>query len=194
MKRRDAIVPFCLCALLAVDGSTRTVAAAVVQEEDVSRQVFVRDVAASADGISGVLVNRSGKIIRDVRLLIRHSWVWTHEQRPGEESPGESYFTTVPNDIPAGSSVRFTYRPRGGGLAADKGTGGHFDTSVDVMGFTEVTMPGERSGEGGDAPHSPLTVEPPTDEHDGSSRGADPRGAPGLPSGAPPSTRRVDPL
>ena len=193
MKRHDAIVPFCLCALLTVGGSIRAAAAAVVQEEDVSRQVFVRDVAASADGISGVLVNRSGKIIRDVRLLIRHSWVWTHEQRPGEESPGESYFTTVPNDIPAGSSVRFTYRPRGGGLAADKGPGGHFDTSVDVMGFTEVTMPGERSGEGGDAQHSPLTVEPPTDERDGS-RGADPRSAPGLPSGAPPSTRRVDPL
>jgi hypothetical protein len=193
MDKRHPVLPLCVWALVVVGlGLPRAASAAVVEDEDASQQVVVRNVSESADGISGVLLNRSNKIVRDVKLLIRHSWVWSHERKPGEESPGESYFTTVPNDIPAGSSVRFTYRPRGGVMGDE--SGGHFDTSVDVVGYTEVTMPGERADHVDQAPGGRLTVEPPSGDRDGGYRGGDPRSAPGLPSDAPPSTRRVDPF
>jgi hypothetical protein len=120
--------------------------AGLVPEDTVAHDVVVREVSAGADGVSGMVVNRSDKTVRNVQLLIRHSFVWRNERHPGSDSPGESYFTTVPNDIPPGSSARFVYRPS---TSLPTGESGHFDTAVEVMGFTEVVAVGsDRSQEG----------------------------------------------
>jgi len=122
------------------------VGATTVSDAGVSRDVAVRDVSSGPDGVTGVLVNRTDTTVRNVQLLVRHSWVWNNERHPGEDSPGESYYTTVPNDIPPGGSVRFTYRPPGG--VDSNETGGHFATDVQVTGFTQVTYPAAaQSGE-----------------------------------------------
>jgi hypothetical protein len=87
--------------------------------------------------VSGTLVNRTDHSVRDVRLLIRHEWLWNEEMSPGPDylNPGRAVFHTVEGVIPAQGRKEFVYRPdpvlRGGGS-------GSFRTKVEVAGFTKI--------------------------------------------------------
>ena len=95
----------------------------------------VRDVTLADDGtVSGLVVNRSGQVLRDVRLLINYEWLWKNEFRPGTDSPGRADYYTLPQEIPPGGSVRFTYRPE---EPLSRRSDGRFETSVHVAGLTE---------------------------------------------------------
>ncbi len=114
----------------------RTTAVARAQTLIAAEQpVVVRDVSTRGGVVSGVLVNRSGKLLRDVRLLFQHTWLWSDEMHPGEESPGRVDYYTVKNDLPPNGTVEFTYRPDPPLPHRDDG---HFETSVDVVGWTEI--------------------------------------------------------
>src|SRR2546428_12856831 len=82
----------------------------VVPSERVAESVALRDVTVEGDVVSGVLTNRSGKILRDVQLLIQHDWRWKNEFRPGEDNPGRAVYYTVPGEIPPGGPTTVTYR------------------------------------------------------------------------------------
>ena len=115
-------------------GTTVVASIAGKPEDSFAQEVAVRHVAAGDDSVSGVVVNQSDETVRDVRLLIRHSFVWGNEFHPGPDSPGESHFTTVRESIPPGSSARFDFQLP----ASTTDVPGHFDTSIDVVGYTEV--------------------------------------------------------
>jgi hypothetical protein len=107
----------------------------IVAEEQLARSVGLRDVEAKGGDISGVLVNTSGKVVRDVELLIRYAWLWNDEFRPGVESPGRVVYFTVRGEIPPGGREAFTYRvepPLAGGSE------GRFLPSVEVVGLAEA--------------------------------------------------------
>lgn len=97
--------------------------------------VDVADVTVRDGAVSGVLINRSSRVLRDVRLLIRHAWVWKDERQPGEDNPGFAAYYVVRDTILPGGRLRFTHTPSS---PLPRRTDGHFETSVEVVGFEEV--------------------------------------------------------
>ena len=96
--------------------------------------VAVREVTTADGVVEGVLTNRSTRLVRDVRLLVRHTWLWAREHSPGETSPGRATYVTVPEAIPPGGEIRFRHRAEPLAERPD----GHFKTTVEVVGYTEV--------------------------------------------------------
>ena len=109
---------------------------ALASGQDVAATVAVRDLQVQRDGtVSGALENTSHRLLRDVRLLVQHTWHWKSERAPRRDNPGRADYYTVPDEIPAGGTVRFTYKPKSPLPARSDG---HFETSVEVMSFTEI--------------------------------------------------------
>ena len=122
-----------VCALL---GAVAVAAAqAPVSPQQAAQVVTVNDVSAQNGTVSAVLVNKSPHLVRDVRLLIRRAWVWENERHPGEDSPGTAEYYIVRNTILPGQSLRITQTPSPPLLERRDG---HFETSVEVVGFEEV--------------------------------------------------------
>ena len=107
----------------------------LVANQDTSQTVTVSGVSLQNGAISGSLVNKSPRLLRDVRLLIRLTWFWKNERHPGDDSPGRSDYFTVTEEIPPGGSTSFTYRPSPPLPQRDDG---HFEAAAQVVGFTEI--------------------------------------------------------
>jgi len=127
----------------------------IVPEDRLGQDVVVRNVQGHDDGtVSGTLVNQSGKRLRDVRLVIRHLWLWNDEVHPGTDDYSRADYYTVPSEISPGGQVEFTYRPA---TSLQEGRRGHFETDVRVASVVEVT--------GGSAsPTAGTRAEPPAGE------------------------------
>mgnify|MGYP003575319329 CR=1 FL=1 len=95
----------------------------------------LRNVTVKDGEVAGEVVNNSKSTLRDVQLRILYSWRWKNEFHPGKDDPGTAVFMTVDKEIPAGQSARFEYKPSPP-LSARKD--GYFDTSVKIVGFTQV--------------------------------------------------------
>jgi hypothetical protein len=106
----------------------------IVSARQAARVVDVTNVRAHDGVVSGVLVNESPQTARDVQLLIRQPWIWNNERHPGANSPGRAGFYTVHVEISPQGTAPFTYDT--GPLP--QRTDGHFETYVQVVGFSEV--------------------------------------------------------
>ena len=134
----DLYTRFIIAAALIVAASSHSSLAAsdiVTLGDRPPQTVIVRDLIAEDDAVSGFVVNNSTRLVRDVRLLIRHNWLWNNERFPGEDSPGRSAYYVVPNDIPPGGRAPLTYHPN---PPLPARSDGRFTTSAEVVGFTEV--------------------------------------------------------
>jgi len=108
----------------------------IISDEEPSHDVVVRDVRARPDGaVIGTIVNRSVRTVRDLRLLIRHNWLWNNERHPGEDSPGRVAYHIVPSEIPPGDSIEFSYHPD---PPLPERSDGRFETTVEIVGMTEI--------------------------------------------------------
>ncbi len=109
----------------------------VIQPARAARHsVKLQDVIFAGDGsISGLLVNQSSDLVRDVRLLVRYDWRWQNEREPGDDSPGRSLYFTVAGDVPALGTLPFAYSPSPPLPPRSDGT---FSPSIEVAGYTEV--------------------------------------------------------
>jgi len=133
----------------------------IVPEDRVAQDVEVRDVRVHGDGaVSGTIVNRSQARLREVRLLVRHLWLWDNEFHPGTDDRSRAEYLTVPDEIPPGGRGEFTYRPAN---PLPEARGGHFETDVRVSSVVEVTggpaspTAGTGAGTGmGRPPEAPL--------------------------------------
>jgi hypothetical protein len=106
-----------------------------VSPQQAAQVVTVTGLNVRNGAVTGTLANGSPHEIRDVRLLIRHAWVWKDERHPGTDNPGTSEYYTAPGTIAPGQSLRFTHAPS---PPLPERSDGHFDTSVQVVGFEEV--------------------------------------------------------
>jgi hypothetical protein len=104
-------------------------------KEEISRILTVENVAVRDGGVSGEVVNRGSNTVRDVQLLIRHTWLWDNETKPGKDDPGTSSYYTLPKEIPPGGRLPFSFKPS---PPLANASGGHFETTVSIAGFTEV--------------------------------------------------------
>lgn len=108
---------------------------AIRTKEETARIVAVEKVSVADGVVSGEVINRSPNVIRDVQLLVRYTWLWDNETKPGKNDPGTSAYYTLPKEIPPDGRLPFTYKPS---PPLSKMAGGHFETSVSIGGFTEV--------------------------------------------------------
>jgi hypothetical protein len=106
----------------------------IVSPQQAAQVVDVAHVKTRGDTVSGVLINESPQTARDVQLLIRQTWMWKNEWHPGVVSPGRAEFYTVRTTIPPHGTTAFTYNTE----PLPQRTDGHFETHVQVVGFTEV--------------------------------------------------------
>lgn len=124
----------------AVVGALFFVAAVEVQAAEVTisdqqpQSVAVRNIKVQDGSVSGEIVNSSPNVIRDVQLLIRYTWLWKNEMKPGEDNRSDAVFYNVEGEIPPGGSKPFTYRPS----STMKEDGGRYEVSVTVAGFTQL--------------------------------------------------------
>jgi hypothetical protein len=108
----------------------------VVPEDRLARYVQVRDVRMRDDTVTGTIVNTTDRRLQDVRLVIRHLWLWNNEMHPGDDDPSRADYYTVPGEIPPGGQVPFTYRMD---RPLPSRSGGHFETQAQVASLVEVT-------------------------------------------------------
>jgi hypothetical protein len=48
--------------------------------------------------------------VRDVQLLIRYTWLWYNETKPGKDDPGTSTYYTLPKEIAPGARLPFSFK------------------------------------------------------------------------------------
>lgn len=111
--------------------------ATVLPRDKAAEIVALEDVVIKDGVISGKLVNKSSRPIRDVELLIRHLWIWNNEFRPGEDNRSQAEYYTVKTVIDPGKAIPFRYEFPRPPSSAD----GYFLTTVSVAGFTEIIPP-----------------------------------------------------
>jgi hypothetical protein len=109
--------------------------ATLASQEQASNVVSIRNVTVKDGAVSGEIVNKSSRTIRDVQLLIRYTWLWNNEMRPGQDELSDAVYHTVEGEIAPGASKPFTYRPASPMPARPDG---HFEVSASVAGFTEI--------------------------------------------------------
>ena len=96
--------------------------------------VTIRNVKVQDGAVSGEVVNSSPNVIRDVQLLIRYTWLWKNEMKPGEDNRSDAIFYNVDGETPPGGSKPFTYRPS----SPMKEDAGRYEVSVKVADFTQL--------------------------------------------------------
>jgi len=97
--------------------------------------VAITQLAVTDGVVTGTLVNRTGRTLREVKLLVRYAWLWKDERTPRRDNPGRSAYYVVPGEIPPHGSLPFVYRPE---PPLPQRTDGRFEPSVEVVGVTEV--------------------------------------------------------
>ncbi len=126
--------------LSAIFGALVLVSAVEIQAAEVTildqppQAVTVRNVKVQDGAVSGEIVNSSPNVIRDLQLLIRYTWLWKNEMKPGEDNRSDAVFYNVDGETPPGGSKPFTYRPS----ASMKEDAGRYEVSVKVAGFTQL--------------------------------------------------------
>jgi len=109
----------------------------IVPPSRLAQDVAIRDVRTDDSVVTGTVVNRSATTVRDVKVAIRHKWLWNNEMHPGTDDPSRADFVMVPGPIPPGGQQDFTYR-----LATPlpARSDGRFDTDVAVTSVVEVAQ------------------------------------------------------
>lgn len=128
-----------LAATVALVACVALAAPARAQLDDTLSGLSVTNVSSSGDRVSGTLVNRSTKELKDVVLLVTRSWLWTNERHPGDNNPGGSYYFTVKTPVPAGGSLPFSFDLPPAETTSPQA--GHFEISIQATGYTEVYIP-----------------------------------------------------
>ena len=130
-----ALVAFAVLASALVATAVHASPDKLIAAEQPSKVIVVRDVGSQRGIVKGVLENHSRKRLRDVRLIFHHTWFWKDEKHPGDDSPGRVDYYTVRSELPPSGEVEFTYRPEPPLPDRDDG---HFETTVEVDGWTEI--------------------------------------------------------
>lgn len=133
------IVPLALSMLLLFTAGG--VSAQQLVGDDAARaRIELRDLARTAEGVSGVVVNRGPLELRRVRVLVQLVYHWPDEMHPGAESPSDAAVVTVDGPIPPGgaASFRATLGPRPDVAAGPVGQAAEFELRGAVLGWKEV--------------------------------------------------------
>jgi len=136
MKRvRRASALFFLLSMLFFPSRHGALSQMIREPEEATRVVTVENVQVKNGTVTGEVHNLSRHTLRDVQILVRYTWLWNNEFKPGKDDPGASFYDTVPGEIPPGGSAKFTFSPS---PPLPKRADGRFETTVSVAGFSEI--------------------------------------------------------
>jgi len=108
----------------------------VRSDEEVARILAIEQLSMQEGGaVRGQVHNKSNRAVREVQLFIRYTWLWEDERNPGKTDPGTSTYHTLKETIQPGARINFTYKPS---PPLPKISGGRFETSVKIAGFSEI--------------------------------------------------------
>ena len=127
-----------MIAALGVAGSARegqSAAAMLATAEQAAEVVTIRNLTVKDGQVSGELVNNSSNTLRDVEVLIRHSWLWKNEFRPPRDDMGVAVYYTVAGEVAPRDSKAFSYQPS---PPLPSRTDGSYETAVSIAGYTEI--------------------------------------------------------
>jgi hypothetical protein len=79
------------------------------ESDQMDRMIDVRDVQATATGVSGLLVNRTSHVLRNVQLTVVDRFVFDDGRHPSPDDPSRSGRFTVAGAITPGGSMPFRY-------------------------------------------------------------------------------------
>ena len=108
----------------------------ILAHPDAARIVRIENLSATPALVSGIVVNNTPNIIRDIELLIKFHWLWANEFKPGPDSPGRVVSFKLDKELAAGQSTPFRYIPdpplstRGDGQYAPEVTVASFTTVI----------------------------------------------------------------
>ena len=120
-----------IATLLAHSAGSQTVR----ERAEIAPVLAIENLSVREGVVAGEIFNRSPHIIREVQLLIRNTWLWNEEFKPGNDDPGTSIYYNLPKEIPPGGRVPFNYSPS---PPLPKASGGRFETTVAIAGYAEV--------------------------------------------------------
>lgn len=107
----------------------------ILRGDQAAQKIVIGNVRVEGGAISAELGNRSSRPLRDVQLLIRYTWHWKNEFRPGKDDPGIAVYHTVDREIAPGGTTSFQYKPP---EPLPSRPDGYFEVTVAVAGFTEI--------------------------------------------------------
>ena len=137
MKIASLACSVAVVAILLASGTAPAVSsepAAIISTGATADLLDVKDIRVRDGIVSGVLINKSGRAVRNVQLLIRHTWFWNDERHPGDDNPGRADYFTVADEIPPAGMAPFTFRSDPLPHRSD----GRFGTAAEVVGFTQI--------------------------------------------------------
>lgn len=126
--------------MLPLSWQNAAMAQSIRSHDEAARIVIVDKVLIEDGNLSGEIHNRSSRTLRDVELLIRRTWLWSNEFKPGKDDPGDSVYYTVPGEVPAQGTVRFKYAPA---TPLPTRSDGYFETTITIAGFKEIIPQGK---------------------------------------------------
>jgi hypothetical protein len=135
-----------VAALLAPIGPARADTVSVRFSGDLSSTLDVVDVVETDRAVSGVLINRTGDTIKDVRVSVSQMFLWTRDHHPGPDDPSRTTVVTLEQAIPPRGSAPFTVPT----APLPQRSDGRFMTEVAILSLTAWSAPG------GNPPTSPA--------------------------------------
>ena len=125
----------CLIGLAFLAWPTAAAGQRLRSREDAARVIALEKLSVIDGVVSGAVANRSPHLLRDVELLVRYIWLWDDEYHPGKADPSMSIYHALSREIAPGGTVPFAFSPN---PPLPKVSGGRFETTVSIMGYTEI--------------------------------------------------------
>ena len=135
MKHPIALLRALVTATLIAAVPSTVLAQIVLTPHEAAKVVTIKDLKATPSEVSGVIVNNTPHLIRDVEITIEYHWIWANEFKPGAADPGRSFVVKLEKELRPGESVPFRFVPDPS-LATRKD--GQYQPEAVVTGFTTV--------------------------------------------------------
>ena len=107
----------------------------VVTSTDVGRAIVLEDLVLKTSEVLGTVHNRSPDDLRDLQLLIRYTWLWQDETKPGENDPSASAIYRLDQELKPGQREKFIFKPT---PPLPSMSGGQFAITVSIFAYTAV--------------------------------------------------------
>ena len=133
-RRRNCLLS-CLLGLALMAWPTATASQILRTREDAARVIALEKLSVADGVVTGEIANRSPRLLRDVQILIRYTWLWDDEYHPGKTDPGTAIYLVLSKEIAPGGRLPFTFSPT---PPLPTVSGGRFETTVSIAGYTQI--------------------------------------------------------
>ena len=129
-------IGFVVVCLTGGDDRAVEVTSTLVARGESERRVEIRNVRYDAGTVAGELANHTADEVRNVRVLMTDTFLWTDERHPGPDDPSRGRAVTVAGPIAPGATLAFSESL---GPRPDRHDG-HFVLRVTLLGLAQQPL------------------------------------------------------